>query len=117
MTAFESESVQQAGQVARVSEATLAGDDLIAGQHVKGFVEAWIRIVATWRSHEWKPPGPADRFHVETHILAGTDIFLTSDQALLVMCRRLNDKHGFSIVAMTVEEYLGRVPGRRPHDG
>jgi hypothetical protein len=110
---FAREEVGQALQVARVSAVTYPGADLIAGHYVEGFVEAWDGIVATWRPHEYKPPGPADRLHVETHLVERRDVFLTDDNGLLVMCRRLNKEHGFAIVAMPVAEYVDFRSGRK----
>jgi hypothetical protein len=69
---------------------------------VEGFVEAWGEIAAGWPN----APGPADRFHVVTHIAEGRDVFLTDDKRLLVMCRRLHEEHGFPIVAMRLADYL-----------
>jgi predicted nucleic acid-binding protein len=100
--AFECEEVRPARQVARVSEVTFVGEDLIVGQHVERFVEAWASIAEGWP----KAPGPADRFHVETHLVEERDVFITDDRRLLKMCRLLNDQHGFSIVAMSLAEYL-----------
>jgi hypothetical protein len=106
--AFASQRVEQASQLAYVSEVTFPGENLIPGHYVQGFAEAWNLVAETWRSHEWKPPGLADRLHVETHVIEGRDVFLTADQPLRVMCRRLDEEYGFSIVAMTVADYLGR---------
>ena len=63
--------------------------------------------MASWRSHEWTPPGDADRFHVETHVFGERDVFITDDRPLLVMCRRLREEEGVEIEAMTLAEYLG----------
>jgi hypothetical protein len=73
---------------------------------VPHLVEAWNEIVDDWRPHEGKPPGPEDRFHVETHVSQQRDVFLTADRSLLVMCRRLRSGDELPIVAMTVIEYL-----------
>jgi hypothetical protein len=106
--AFASEGVGQARQVARVSEVTFPGEDLFPGHYDERFAEAWDQIAGGWPSHERKPPRLADRFHVETHLLDKRDAFLTADKPLLTMIRRLNEEHGFAIVAMTVAEYLDR---------
>jgi hypothetical protein len=103
---FDRESVASTRQVARVSEATFPGADLIPGRYDERLSGAWGMIAADWRTHEWKPPALADRFHLETHVVEKRDVFLTSDQPLLVMVRRLNAEHGFSIAAMTVADYL-----------
>jgi hypothetical protein len=100
--AFERNEVRQARQVARVSEVTFPGEGLIVGHHVEGFVEAWASIAEGWP----KAPGPADRFHVETHMVEGRDVFITDDKRLLKMCRLLNGEHGFSIDAMPLADYL-----------
>jgi hypothetical protein len=102
----KAEGVDEAHQLAYTSEVTYTSETLVTGAFVPGVSEAWNRITANWRSHEWKPPGVADRFHVETHILDGRDVFLTEDQALLVMCRRLREEDGFPVTAMRVAEYL-----------
>jgi hypothetical protein len=36
-------------------------------------------------------------------------VFITDDRRLRKMCRRLNDGHGFAIVATSLAEYLDRV--------
>jgi predicted nucleic acid-binding protein len=104
--AFEREEVNQARQVARVSEVTFPGEDQFPGHHVEGFVEAWATIAENWP----KAPGPADRFHVETHMVEGRDVFITDDKRLLKMCRLLSDRHGFSIEAMPLGDYFARRP-------
>jgi hypothetical protein len=100
--AFEREQVGQARQVARVSEVTYV--PFVVGHAVEGFVEAWAVIAAGWA----KAPGPADRFHVETHIADGRDMFVTDDGPLLTMCRRLREEHGFPIVAMNLADYMSK---------
>jgi hypothetical protein len=106
---FSHEDVSEARQLAYVSEVTFVGDDLIVGHVVEGFADAWNDVVASWRTADGKePPQTADRFHVETHVIERRDVFLTSDRALRSMCRRLAGEHGFSIVAMTVADYLER---------
>jgi hypothetical protein len=49
--AFEREEVRATRQVARVSEVTYPGADLIVGHYVQGFAEAWDRIARTGRGH------------------------------------------------------------------
>jgi hypothetical protein len=100
--AYERKEVMPTRQLARVSEVTYPGADLIVGHYVEGFVEAWAEIAADWR----RAPGPEDRVHVETHIVDKRDVFITDDRRLLTMCRRLREKHGFPIVAMRLGEYL-----------
>jgi hypothetical protein len=106
--AFENEGVRQAPQLSYPSAVTYPGKDLFPGRYVEGFGEAWSVVVEDWRSHERKPPTGPDRFHVETHVVERRDVFLTGDRALLVMCRRLTEEHGFPITAMTVADYLER---------
>lgn len=103
---FEREDVLQARQVARVSEVTYPGADLIPGHHVEGFAEACELIAKDCP----RAPGAADRFHVETHLVEGRDVFITDDSRLLAMCRRLHEEHGFAVVAMTVGDYLKHRP-------
>ena len=107
-TLFASEGIEETRQLAYVSEVTYVGEDLIVGQYVEGFAEAWDMIAADWHSHEWKPPALADRFHLETHVIERRDVFLTDDSPLLVMCRRLREEHGIAIEAMSPSDYLAR---------
>jgi predicted nucleic acid-binding protein len=100
--AFQRKGVVQARQIARVSEVTFPGPDLFPGNYVEGFAEACAG----------SSPGPADRFHVETHLTEGRDVFITDDRRLLVLCRRLHEEHGFPIVAMRLADYLD-APRRR----
>jgi hypothetical protein len=86
--AFDREGMVQARQVARVSEVTFPGEDLFPGHYVEGFAEACEQIAADWP----KAPGSADRFHVETHMAEGRDVFVTDDRRLLVLCRRLREE-------------------------
>jgi hypothetical protein len=103
---FTDEKVTEAPQLAYLSEVTYPSENLYPGQFVAGFSEAWNKVIATWRSHEGKPPQMADRMHVETHVLEGRDVFLSNDRPLRVMCRRLREEHGFPVVAMGLEEFL-----------
>jgi hypothetical protein len=91
-------------QVSRVSEVTLL--PLTVGHYMEGFDEAWEAVLAGWKTHEGKPPGDKDRWHVETHLLDTADIFITDDGPLLVMCRRLRGEHELTIRAMRLQEYL-----------
>jgi len=95
--ALSSAGVVEARQVARVSEVTFPGPDLFPGHHVEGFPEACAG----------SSPGHADRFHVETHIADGRDLFITDDAKLLALCARLREQ-GFPIVAMRLGDYLAR---------
>ena len=91
--AFTRKGVVEARQVARVSEVTYL--PLVLGHYVKGFPEACAGSSA---SH-------ADRFHVETHLADGRDVFITDDKRLLSLCERLRGQ-GFPIVAMKLGDYL-----------
>ena len=118
-TLFASEGIEEARQLAYPSEVTYPGADLFPGQYVDGFAEAWELIVATWQSHERKPPESADALHVETHVLEERDFFITDDLALLTMCRRLRDEHEIPVEAMSVGDYLASRkvdgPGGEPN--
>jgi hypothetical protein len=85
------DGVEEARQLAYLSEHTYPSDTLFVGAFVEGFPEAWQQEVARWPSHEGKPPGVADRFHAETHVLERRDVFITDDRSLLRMCCRLRD--------------------------
>jgi hypothetical protein len=98
--------VRQARQLARLSDVTYPSEQLFPGQYVNGFSEAWCAVLDSWRTDEAKRPGDKDRWHVETHILEGADVFITDDRPLLVMCRRLREDHAIPVVAMRLEEYL-----------
>jgi hypothetical protein len=97
--------VQHAEQVSRLPAVT----PFRTGRIVEGFDEAWSEIVRTWRTHEGRRPeeGAVDRFYVETHLLEQRDVFVTDDRALLAVCRRLRDEHGFAIEAASLADYLG----------
>jgi hypothetical protein len=97
---FADEGVEEAPQLAYASEVTFPSENLFVGHYVAGFAEAWDGIVATWRSHEGKPPKLADGFHVETHVIEERKVFVTDDGPLLAMCRRLRDEHGIPLEAM-----------------
>jgi hypothetical protein len=100
--------VTEAPQAARVSAATVPGAGLRPGQVVKGLEEAWSHIGETWGPNDPKkgPPGLADRYHVESHLIAQGDVFITNDGSLLAMCRRLRAEYGMPIDAMRIEEYV-----------
>lgn len=100
----ESGRLAESEQVSRVSEVTLL--PFIIGHCAKGFDEAWDAVLAGWKTHEGKPPGDKDRWHVETHLGDSAEVFITDDGPLLVMCRRLHNEHRLSICAMRLQEYL-----------
>jgi hypothetical protein len=100
------ENVPQAPQLAYPSEVTYPSESLLPGAYVEGLAEAWDKVVATWRSHEGKAPQTQDRWHVETHLNARRDVFLTNDRPLVTMCHRLQVEHGVPITAMSLAHYL-----------
>ncbi len=109
----ERQNVTVLRQLAYLSEATFPSEDLLLGQLVDGFKDAWRQVIKTWKTSDGKPPEHPDDFHMEAHLLEDRDVFLTADRALRAMCRRLSDEHGFPVAAMTVGAYLeGRcAPG------
>jgi hypothetical protein len=100
----DSGRLAESEQVSRVSTVTLL--PLIIGHYAEGFDEAWDAVLAGWKTHESKPPGDKDRWHVETYLLDPAEVFITDDGPLLIMCRRLHDEHGLSMRAMRLKEYL-----------
>jgi hypothetical protein len=94
-------------QVARISDATFLGDDLVLGAYVEGFDEAWEGIAADWNGPGTRP-GPADRWYVETHLLCSRDVLLTEDQGVRTMCGRLRGEHGCPADAESLPSYLAR---------
>jgi predicted nucleic acid-binding protein len=90
---FTRKGIVEARQVARVSEVTYL--PFVIGHYVEGFPEACAG----------SSPGHADRFHVETHLADGRDVFITDDERLLSLCDRLREQ-GFPIVAMKLADYL-----------
>lgn len=94
-------------QVARLSEVTFPGDNLLPGAHVDGFHEAWDAIAGDWNG-PGKRPGDFDRWYVESHLLGGRDVLLTDDLALRTMCDRLRNEHGFSVHAESLSSYVAR---------
>lgn len=103
---FEGEGIGETLQVARVSDITYPSDTLYPGAFADGLVQAWDEVIATWKSHEGRPPGSQDRWYVETHLVSHRDVFLTNDRALRAMCQRLASEHGFPIRAMSTADYL-----------
>ena len=92
-------------QVARLSDVTFLGEDLLLGAYVDGFQEAWNAIAANWRG-PGKRPGNFDRWYVETHLLDGRDVFLTDDAGLRTACDRLRDEYGFPVCAESLRDYV-----------
>lgn len=101
---IDSGRLAESEQVSRVSEMTLL--PFIVGHYTEGFDEAWDAVLVGWKTHEGKPPGDKDRWHVETHLLDPAEIFVTDDGPLLVMCRRLHEEHGLKISAIRLRKYL-----------
>jgi hypothetical protein len=104
------EAIVELPQLAYLSSQTYPSPTLFPGAFVPGFGEAWAQIIATWKTHEGRPPGNTDRMHVETHVFQARDVFLTDDGPLLVMCRRLRQEHGFEVEAMRLNEYMQARP-------
>jgi len=99
--------VVELSQVARLSDVTFPGEDLLPGASVAGFHEAWNAIIADWNG-PGKRPGDFDRWHVESHILDDRDILVTDDLALRTMCNRLRKEHGFDVHAESLEAFVAR---------
>jgi hypothetical protein len=105
---LEADGVPDLRQLAYATEATYPGEDLFPGQYVEGFREAWDAVANSWGPNEKSPPGANDLLHIETHVFERRDIFITDDQAVLTMCRRLRDEHEVAVEAMRVGDYLTR---------
>jgi hypothetical protein len=86
---------------------TFPAENLFPGAYVAGFADAWDAVLATWKTHaDGRAPERADAVHVETHVLAERDVFITDDRPLLAMCQRLREEHGVPVLAMSLAEYL-----------
>jgi hypothetical protein len=108
------EQVREAPQLAYPSAVTFPSENLFPGAYVEGFGKAWGRIAASRpESNRW-PPRLPDRYHVETHVHQGRNVFVTDDQPLLEMCQRLKEDEGIPIVAMGLVEYVESRSGSRP---
>ena len=94
-------------QVARLSDVTFPGDDLLPGAYVDGFDDVWNAIAADWHG-PGKRPGDFDRWYVESHLLGGRDVLLTDDLGLETMCDRLRNEHNFHIHAESLRGYIAR---------
>jgi hypothetical protein len=99
--------VVELAQVARLSDVTLPGVNLLPGAYVEGFHEAWNAIVADWNG-PGRCPGDFDRWYVESHLLDERDVFLTDDLGLRSMCHRLREEHGFAAHAQSLTAYVAR---------
>jgi len=107
---FQNEGVLELPQVSRLSDVTYPSETLYPGRYSSHLPEAWDAIIADWRSHEGKSPKIEDRWHIETHIVAKRDTFITNDRPLVTMCNRLREEHGIEIRAMSLREYLTTRP-------
>jgi hypothetical protein len=96
-------------QVARLSDVTFPADNLFPGHFVEGFAEAWSAVAADWKTHQGALPGAADRWYVESHLLAGNDILVTDDRALRAMCHRLRAEHGLNIASESLGDFAGTL--------
>jgi len=94
-------------QVARLSDVTFPGENLLPGAYVDGFEEAWSGIAAHWNGPGQRP-GDFDRWYVEAHLLDGRDLLLTDDVGLRTMCERLRVERGFAIRAESLRDYVTR---------
>lgn len=74
---------------------------------------AWDAVIESWNGPGRKP-GTSDRAHVETHLVMGRDVFVTDDQGLLTMCRRLRQEHQLPIEAMDLSECVNRYDSTAP---
>lgn len=92
-------------QVARLSDVTFPGENLLPGAYLEGLNEEWNAIAAEWNG-PGKRPGDFDRWYVESHLLGGRDVFLTDDLGLSTMCNRLREELGFAIHAESLKDYV-----------
>lgn len=90
------------------------GKNAFPGAYVAGLRQAWDAILADWKTHEGGKPEDEDWLHVETHVMEKRDVFITDDDDLRVMCRRLHEERGFEVQAMSLAEYLDHR-GRSAH--
>lgn len=97
-------------QVARLSDVTFPADNLFPGHFVEGFAEAWSAVAGNWKTHQGALPGDADRWYVESHLLAGNDVLVTDDGALRAMCDRLRVEHGLDVASESLGGFAGRLP-------
>jgi hypothetical protein len=86
----------------------IPGANLYPGAAAPHVRVAWDAVLATWRTHEGKRPNIEDSVHIETHVMMGRDVFITDDNDLLAMCRRLQNEHAIPIDACTLKSYLAR---------
>ena len=74
------------------------GSNAVPGASVEGFGEAWKAIAADWNGPGRRPEA-TDALHIETHVLEKRDVFITDDEGLRTMCRRLHDEADIAIEA------------------
>jgi hypothetical protein len=94
-------------QVARLSDVTFLGDDLVPGASVDGLHEAWDAIYADWNG-PGRRPRDFDRWYVESHLMGSRDVFLTDDGGLQTMCDRLRDERDFGVYAESLRTFVDR---------
>lgn len=94
-------TVKVAHPVSRFGPATAFGPGLVFGRVVPEFWEAWDYEVATWPTHERASPGDKDRWQVESHLLSGSDVFVTDDKSLRKMCKQMTGR-GHAITARSL---------------
>ena len=90
---------------------TFPAENLFPGHFVAGFDEACNAVAAAWKTHQGACPGAADRWYVESHVLASNDVLVTDDGALRAMCDRLRVEHGLAVSAESLSEFAARFPG------
>jgi hypothetical protein len=75
-TMFESKGVASTTQLSYPG-VVIPGTNAFPGASVMRLRDAWRAVLADWKTHEGSPPGGADRLHVETHLTAQRDVFIT----------------------------------------
>jgi hypothetical protein len=83
------------------------GANAIPGAGFPALHESWDDVAATWGG-PGRLPRAADRAHVESHLMERRDVFVTDDEGLLTMCRRLAEEHGVAIDAVDVGGVIAR---------
>jgi hypothetical protein len=96
-------------QLARPSEVTFPGENLLPGYYLAGFAEGWEQVAATWKTHQGKCPGDSDRWYVESHLADGRDVLVTDDGPLRFMCKRLHHEHGLAVETESLEDCVARL--------
>jgi hypothetical protein len=109
-TVLSKPGVVELSQVARLSDVTFPAKNLLLGHFVEGFDQAWSAVAAGWKTHQGKLPGAADRWYVESHLLAGNDVLVTDDRALRAMCDRLRVEHGLEVDSESLVSFAAKLP-------